>query len=484
MLFVKIRCSADKRIDSFIKMSGEQIENFDALLAEITEKLHSAEASLERQLEEGAVTPNNAGCGSEGCTCRQLIREEFAPNGRPIHYIMTNQDKCPKWTAYCRLRREIGELKCEEAALLEERRGAKLLAEHYESNPNAGKFKQDCPICMEPIQEGNQTITSCCGAFKCRQCSKDLHSKKSKNNDCAFCRMSREEMNRPGRHEELIEENIAKGHAWALWQKGNMSMDHGWESSQQRIDRYCKALQQYEKAYRSGFTRAAEELTKIFFSLWEEDEKREEWRAKVIEWGNLGVEQGSMANCPLYLSRVCDSDDEAVRLITISAADGFVDSQYELARWHREGMRGLEKSFERGRYWSKKASGQNDPEAFHQLAYMVMDLAESWYNGKPGFLDHDVRSEGIYLLRKAIALGHPTPTAVHEEIQAVQTYEDGQCSNCRCKKMAKDCSGNVLPVKCMRCKFSKYCSLQCLAADWNDRHKHDCCPWPPRNSSS
>lgn len=446
--------------------------DLDLLLGGVEEKLRLAKDKLEHRLEDGTAAP---ACTDFSCSCAP-DRSSLPTVDRPVIATVLNKDACPKWVAYCRLRREIGELKCEQAALTEEKRGEKLLAEYYEQHPEAKKYLIECPLCMDVVPlVGSYAITPCCGIFLCGQCSTDLFSEKSKNSDCAFCRTSSEILCDDAKNEELLEERIAEGKGWAMWQKGNSIMIRGrafYEDNE-------RALKMYQRAYEAGFERAAAEVARCYYHLWEHDNDREDHRQNAIQWSKSAFKIGGIAFGGYHLAKLCkyESESEALRWLSISAACGLSVAQVELGMWYQDGLHGLDKSSERAKYWFEKAVDQKENgKSFFALSSVVMEHAFDWYHNQFGYIESDVSNEVVRILREGARSVSDGPMFCEGQLEILQKFKEAECSNCLCKKRKEDCDGGFLPIKCMRCHLNKYCSLQCLGADWKARHKNDCCP--------
>ena len=425
-------------------------KEYDALLAEVREKIRSAEAKLERQLKDGTASSE---CNEEMLSCEKNHTQ------CPCH-LNGFRDPPLGWAAYCHLRREIGELKCDEAALVEERRAERLVSEYYEEHPNAHNYKLECPICMDIVPlTGNINMVACCGQIICYQCSHDLFLK-AKSNDCPFCRTPNEESI------DLFEEYVADGKPWALWQKANDYLQKG---------KAKKALGPLHRAFDGQFNRAAESLAMAYYEIVRQQKSGGDFESKrtALLCASRAVNEGSIGSAGFIAAMMSENNAEAVKLMSIAAHIGWTSAQVMLGHWYYEGERGLEKSLELAKYWSEKAIS-NGGDGLYDLAHATWDLAQQWYGGCSGYTGHEVRGECFDLFRKSAELGHRDALIQMHKM----TESKGQrCSNASCGKNKDDCKGNNLPIWCMRCSFERYCSLQCLASDWKARHKDDCRPW-------
>ena len=426
--------------------------DYDGLLAKVREKIRSAEAKLERQLKDGTASSE---CNEEMLSCEKNHTQ------CPCH-LNGFRDPSLGWAAYCHLRREIGKLKCDEAALVEERRAERLVSEYYEEHPNAHNYKLECPTCMGIVPlTANITMLSCCGKIICYQCSHELFVK-AKSNDCPFCRTPTNEESR-----DLFEEHVADGKPWALWQKANDYLQKG---------KAKKALGPLHRAFDGHFNRAAESLAMAYFEIVRQQKSGGncyETRRTALLWASRAVNDGSIGSAGFIAAMMSDNDAEAVKLMSIAAHIGWTSAQVMLGHWYYEGERGLEKSLELAKYWSEKAIS-NGGDGLYDLAHATWNLAQQWYGGCSGYTGHEVRGECFDLFRKSAELGHRGALI---QMQKMAESKGQRCSNASCGKNKNDCKGNNLPIWCMRCSFERYCSLQCLASDWKVRHKDDCRPW-------
>ena len=428
----------------------------DVLLSEVREKIRSAEAKLERQLKDGTASSE----------CEETNIEK--QHTQCFCHLCDPRDSSPEWASYCTLRHEIGELKCQESALVEEQRTENLLAEYYEEHPNARDNQLECPVCMDAINLcARYMVIPCCGKFICNQCSNDLFQKAT-SSDCPFCRTPNEDSL------DVLEERVANDNPRALWQKANRYVN------KKKME---KALVLLHRAFDGGFLRAADSLGLAYYHLWNEDESNDTWRKNALSWSKRGFENGSIADNGYYLGMVSYDNAEAVKCMTISASVGWIDAQLMLARWFYEGERGLEKSLESSRYWAQTARQNTDSivmffkgngQAMYDLGFVMWELAKQWYGGCSGFTGHEVRGEVFDCFRKSAEQKYD------EAISSMEAMKKGQakrCSNALCAIPKEKCTKGFLPVQCMRCSFERYCSLQCLASDWKARHKDDCRPW-------
>ena len=217
-------------------------KDYDVLLSEVREKIRAAEAKLEQQLKDGTA--------SSECEEMNAVEKQHT---QCFCHLCDPRDSSPEWASYCSLRREIGELKCQESALVEEQRAETLLVEYYEEHPNARENQLECPVCMDAINVcAGYKIIPCCGKFICNQCSGDLFQKAA-SDDCPFCRTPNEDSI------DVLEERVANDNPRALWQKANQYL---------RKKKIEKALVLLHRAFDGGFVRAADNLGFAYFSLW------------------------------------------------------------------------------------------------------------------------------------------------------------------------------------------------------------------------
>lgn len=313
---------------------------------------------------------------------------------------------------------------------MEECRAEKLLSEYYEEHPNARQYRIDCPICMECVPlDGHFVTTPCCGIYLCSDCSSATLNRDPC--DCPFCRAP---LRGPdASRNEMLEENIAKGKSWALWQKGNAFFLDG---------HYEKALKCFHRAYDGGFERSAQMISISYHCLLEEDTcAHDEHKRKALAWARKSAEMGfAIASDGQIIAYLGDDDDKALRWLTISAHIGDANAQSELSQWFSHGKRGVEKSLECALYWSKRASQGKSDDGIFYLGHVVWDLATEWYGGCSGYTGHEARCETFHLFRRAEGLGHSNAM---EYIEKLKSGQEKFCSNALCGKEKTTARENV-----------------------------------------
>ena len=337
----------------------------------------------------------------------------------------------------------------------------------------------DCAVCFNPMKnvklDYRKLETSwfaCCGQQVCFGCRTRLCK-----DVCPFCRQECS----PSWEEEIERERqlAERGMAWGCFKMG-YRYSHG-----VRVQKnYDAAFEFLLKAARKGYIPAWHRVANCY--LYGVGVEKSE--AMAFQWLKIAVEAGCPeAQCYLgvhhldgigvhrshhYLDGPVGSDSpyleegvvernavEAVRLLRLSAEQGYTLAQTRLADCYFEGI-GVEHSLKLAVKWGLKASVQTDcrPNAQFNLFFALTRLRVH-----DGYLP----PAALYWIRKAAAQGHD------EALTFLPPYERKidrlPCAHCEGKSVV-----GKKTRRCARCHAVNYCSNKCQRSHWRV-HKLFCC---------
>ena len=362
--------------------------------------------------------------------------------------------------------------KIEERELeLERRRVEEVVRQENELHPPT---LGECPICMETVRPdfvGGVARFSCCGNYTCINCYK-----LDKITKCPLCRTYfpvTEQGNL-----DAVKRHAENGSGWAMFAMARMYEDGDYGL---KINRR-KAFEWYRRAAEHGEPNAMQKLGETLLSG--EDGIVTKSAGEGVRLLRSAAEKGKAVAQMLLGLEYFDGDNvvkdlvEAVRLFTLSVSRdselneiGVATVFFFLGQCFRDGLGGLEKSFERAKFYLTKATAANPKDGFAQLklAEVLYELSKERYGDDqitiPG---HNCIPQVLNLLRRAIENGKSDAANLIDSIESQQRV---YCAACRREDK------EVLPLtlkSCSRCKAVWYCGKECQRKDWKDGHKIDC----------
>jgi TPR repeat protein len=113
---------------------------------------------------------------------------------------------------------------------------------------------------------------------------------------------------------------------------------------------------------------------------------------------------------------------EGVRLVTLSAEQGYPEAQCTLANCYERGE-GVEPSLDKCLYWNKR-----NANAMANYGWNLMSAAASKYQDNVELVGHSAIPETMYWLRKSVAAGY-----MDDKIRVDQMEKaiGSKCANCR-----------------------------------------------------
>jgi len=318
------------------------------------------------------------------------------------------------------------------------------------------RSKNECPICLEPIFDVEDTATFlCCGNKVWKGCSTSLTA--TADATCPLCRARF-----PSESEQLriIQSKAEEGKAWAQYKLGFMFS----KGLLGVIADDRKAELLVRKAVDQGYSNAQFYLGLLELSRDNHSEARRLFETAASQGHMSAV--GQLGTLYLLRDGVERDDTKAVRLLTISAKLQKTDSSVHANLGHCfvPGAGGLEMSLVRAVHYMKSDIETNEmPSAnvkfyagslllLSKRYYPDLEIIPSGYNIAP---------EALFWYRRGDDDAVPFVEAYESAIKELCAccYEPLSTDNRKC---------------CVECRAIYYCSKECQVADWKAGHKKDC----------
>jgi TPR repeat protein len=156
--------------------------------------------------------------------------------------------------------------------------------------------------------------------------------------------------------------------------------------------------------------------------------------------------------------------EEGQMWMTLSAAQGYCPAQGAMGAMHHFEGGGVQRSYPKSIYWSRKAALNGWVNSQVLLAITLLNAKQELY-GYPDFVGHSALPESLYwteLLRgKQERYG-----SLREK--AAPFLKTNMCAHCYAT------GGNVTIRLCAACKAVGYCGRECQMKHWRLGHKADC----------
>jgi bacterioferritin-associated ferredoxin len=348
----------------------------------------------------------------------------------------------------------------------------------------------ECPVCFEEIP--NQTYWEedvfhrcrSCGIATCGACARNIKQMMRKEvenlshgGDVAdeatlrhLCELERLEMCPFCREKSLDDESdFAKtlrhakaGKAWAQSLVGfQLAYGMGTAIDRREATRWCRL------AADQGDLDALTTLGRLRYQDYAEGGKPQ-YLVEAKNFFYAAAVKGH-AEAQHYCASVCMEDEyevEALRWCTLSAGQGYFQSQFRLGQYFSEGSCGLERSSSKAVFWLKKAAIQDHAEAQVCLAMELMEAKREIYGGCCDPVGYSVMPEVFFWIQRAAKNGFEVAESM---LQTLETSMGTQCGCCRIPA-----EEGVTFGRCVRCKTIGYCGRECQRKHWKMGHKVDC----------